>query len=562
MADATVWPPLPFNIAFARFAELDAWYTGDTSTLNTIYTGNSGVTHQVGGRTYRGGVMGTLSKWFWGQPVAPGEDRMKMHLPLAADLCTLSADLLFGEAPQVMFREPKGYVSTKDAEGKEVQYTHPAQDRLDAIVASDEAHAEWLLGGEYASALGGTYLAVAWDPTISKHVFPKAYAADCAIPMFRHGRLASVRLWTEYTDGSTIYRLIEEHQPGYIEYSLWRGREGSLGVQIPIGTLPETAHYEQLRSPSDVDALLNLGMDLPLTVSVGTGSERLAVVYMPNARPVRDWRKMGTLANLGRSDLDGIQDLLDKIDFAWTSLMRDIDNGQGRLVVDEQLLTVNGPGQGATFDSYRQVFTPVGASLGKTADSNGLMTIVQFNIRVEEHIRTIEALKKEIASAVGYSEAHLGIDKARTGGSKTATAVSADLSDSERTRDKKAMYAKAALSNWAMVALEIDYAVFGGDTLGDMSEPPDVMFAPVSQADPEKTARTVQMLDAARAASRKEIVRTVHPDWDEQQIKDEVDAIGDEEKNAALAPPIMPPFTPSGGDSMNGEPNDGGPAPV
>lgn len=560
MASDDVFPPLPFDIAFARFAELDAWYTGDTSTLNTIYTGNSGVTHQVAGRTYRGGVLGTLSKWFWGQPVAAGEDRMKMHLPLAADLCTLSADLLFGEPPQVRFPEPKGYIHEDDTNGDPVPYSHPAQDRLDQIVASDEAHAEWLLGGEYSAALGGTYIAVAWDPTISKHVFPKAYAADCAIPVFRHGRLVSVRLWTEYVVGSTIYRLIEEHQPGYIEYSLWRGREGSLGVQIPVGTLPETAHYEQLRSPADIDAFVNMGVDLPLTVSVGTGSERLAVVYWPNARPVRDWRKMGALANLGRSDLDGIQDLLDKVDFAWTSLMRDIDNGQGRLVVAEDLLTVNGPGQGATFDSYRQVFTPVGSTLGKTADSNGLMTIVQFEIRVEEHLRVIEGLKKEIASAVGYSEAHLGIDRTRTGDNRTATAVTADLSDSERTRDKKALYAKAALSAWAMVALEIDYAVFGGDTLGDMDTAPVVTFAPVSQADPEKTARTVQMLDAARAASRREIVRTVHPDWDEQQVSDEVDAINDEQDQAALKTPIVDPF--GNGEPMNGEPTDGGAEPV
>ena len=560
MASDDVFPPLPFDIAFARFAELDAWYTGDTSTLNTIYTGNSGVTHQVAGRTYRGGVLGTLSKWFWGQPVAAGEDRMKMHLPLAADLCTLSADLLFGEPPQVRFPEPKGYVHEDDANGDPVPYSHPAQDRLDQIVASDEAHAEWLLGGEYSAALGGTYIAVAWDPTISKHVFPKAYAHDCAIPVFRHGRLVSVRLWTEYVVGSTIYRLIEEHQPGYIEYSLWRGREGSLGVQIPVGTIPETAHYEQLRSPADIDAFVNMGVDLPLTVSVGTGSERLAVVYWPNARPVRDWRKMGALANLGRSDLDGIQDLLDKVDFAWTSLMRDIDNGQGRLVVAEDLLEVNGPGQGATFDSYRQVFTPVGSTLGKTADSNGLMTIVQFEIRVEEHLKVIEGLKKEIASAVGYSEAHLGIDRTRMGDNRTATAVTADLSDSERTRDKKALYAKAALSAWAMVALEIDYAVFGGDTLGDMNTAPVVTFAPVSQADPEKTARTVQMLDAARAASRREIVRTVHPDWDEQQVSDEVDAINDEQDQAALKTPIVDPF--GNGEPMNGEPTDGGAEPV
>ncbi|MFP3821598.1 hypothetical protein SB658_23150, partial [Bacillus sp. SIMBA_008] len=95
-------------------------------------------------------------------------------------------------------------------------------------------------------------------------------------------------------------------------------------------------------------------------------------------------------------------------------------------------------------------------------------------------------------------------------------------------RDKKALHAKAALARWSRAALEIDKAVFGGDDLGDLSQPPAVEFAPVSQADPEKLARTAQLLDAARAASRKEIVRSIHPDWDEDEIDAEVELIQQE----------------------------------
>jgi len=542
-----VFPPEPFNVAFDRFAELDAWYTGDTETLHGIYAGKSGATHEVNGRQYRGGVVGTLSKWWWGQPVADGEDRMRVHLPLAADLCTLSADLLFGEAPQVMFREPAG--AEKHAEGEDAPaWKHPAQDRLDMIASSDDAHAEWLLAGEYAAALGGVYIAVAWDPEVSDHVFPKAFAADCAIPTFRHGRLVGVRLWSEYRDGTDVFRLVEDHRAGSISYALHRGTDRTLGPVVPLSTRIETAHYEQLRNESDLQVAIANPAALPLDVQIGTGTQRLAVVYLKNARPVRDWRKLGPLANLGRSDLDGIQDILDKVDQTWSSLMRDVDNGQGRLIVSEDLLEVNGPGEGATFDSYRQVLTPVGAALGKAADGGMPIEQVQFDIRVDEHLRTIEALKKEIASALGYSEAHLGLDNQRSGGDRTATAVTADLSDSERTRDKKAIYAKAAIATWARVALEIDYAVFGGDPLGDLSELPDVVFAPVSQADPEKNARTAQLLDAARAASRAVVVRTAHPDWDPQQVADEVKAINKEDDSRALQSPQMNAFDLPGDD--------------
>lgn len=534
------WPPAPFDIAFARFRELDAWYSGNAQELSEIYTGAAAAaapTHTIGGRAYRGGVLGSLSKMFIGQPVVEGEQRMRMHLPLAADLCTLSADLLFGEAPQILFRKPDTLAPANGGQAADAtaKWTHPAQSRLEQIISTDEAHAELLLAGEYSAALGGSYLAAAWDPEVSDHVFPKAYAADTAVPEFRSGRLSGVKLWSEYHDGNEVYRLVEEHGRGTVSFTLFKGTARTLGKPVPVGTRPETAHYESMRNPSDTLMAIESPGQLPDTIKIGTGSNHLAVSYMKNASPVRDWRKLGVLANLGRSDLDGIQDELDKYDMAWSSLMRDVDNGQGRLIVPEDLLELSSkPGEGAKIDLYRQVFTPVGGTLGKAADGNGQMSIVQFNIRVEEHLGVLEALKKEIASAVGYSEAHLGIAGAT--GQRTATEVDADLSDSERTRDKKGLYAKAALAKWSLAALEIDRAVFGGDELGDLTIAPSVVFAPVSQADPEKMARTAQLMDAARAASRETIVRTLHPDWDEDEVKTEADLIRKEMGDLAPDP--------------------------
>ena len=128
--------------------------------------------------------------------------------------------------------------------------THKAaQARLDVIVNSDEARAEWLTAGEYSSSLGGVYLAPVWDTDVADNVFFKAYRADVAIPTFRYGRLLTVQLWTEYKRGSEVFRLIEEHKPGLITYTLYQGGNRSLGVPVPMATLPETAHYGDLVSP-------------------------------------------------------------------------------------------------------------------------------------------------------------------------------------------------------------------------------------------------------------------------------------------------------------------------
>lgn len=508
------WPPAPFDIAAHRYRELDAWYTGDTETLREIYTGKTGAaTHVIDGREYRGGVVGTLSKWWWGQPVNPTEERSRMHLPLAADLCALSADLLFGEAPQVVFRKPE---DAKVAEGQ--KWRHPAQERLDKLIASDEAHAELLMGGEYAAALGGAYIAAAWDADVADHVFPKVYGADCAVPEFRHGRLVGVTLWSEFRDGSTVYRLLERHRPGVIEYTLHRGRDRVLGKAVPVQERPETAHLASLRAPADLQVS---AAEFSETIRIGTGSKRLAVTYMKNAAPVRDWRKLGDLAHVGRADLDGVQDLLDKADLIGSSIIRDFENGAGRITVPESWLETGAQGEGSKFDLDRQVYVGVRA-LGKADGGIADQAVInQFAIRMEEHRDGFDWIKEQLASALGYSPTHLGMKHAS--GTRTATEVAADLSDSERTRDKKAIFAKAALAKWAQVALEIDKAVFGvTETPAEIDDLPDVIFAPVSQADPEKQARIAQQLDMGRSASTRERVRVVHSDWDEEDIDEEV----------------------------------------
>ncbi|MFJ3029831.1 phage portal protein [Curtobacterium sp. NPDC087080] len=544
---ADVWPPQPFDTAFARFAEHDAWYCGDTATLAEIY-GGKGVqtTHRRGGVPYRGGVIGALSKMWWGQPQDNGDGRMKMHLPVPADIAQLSADLLFAEAPKIRYPKPDAAPEATDEQRQQqAAWKHPAQDRLDTIMGSDEAHAELLNGGELAASSGGTYFAVTWDASLRDHVWFRAFHHDCAIPEFRYGVLTAVTLWTEYdttAQGGALYRLLERHEPGLITYELHEGGPGNLGKLVPMRTLPETAHYEGLRSAAELEAFAaapDLAELANPAVTVATGVDRLAVKYMPNVRPSRDWRKLGPLANLGRSDYAGVEDLFDKIDQAWSSLMRDLENGQGRLTVPEQFLETGKPGEGAKFDVNRTVYVGVQA-LGSSDKLGDQIVETQFEIRVQQHLETIDALKREIATTCGYSPVHLGLRDVQQA-QRTATEVTADLSDSERTRDKKALYAKPALAELAQVALAIDGIVFPGKGGGWYDELPDVEFAEVSQVDPLKNAQTISMLDGARSVSILTRVRMAGQ-VPEEEIAAEVARIRDEETLGAMQEPASALF--------------------
>ncbi|MDJ0323178.1 phage portal protein [Cryobacterium sp. PH31-AA6] len=533
MADA-VWPPTPFDLAAVRFSEHDAWWSGDMETLQKIYsgTGAQSATHLHNGKPYRGGVVGSLSKMWIGQPLVEGEARRKAHFGMPAVLARVSAALLFAEAPKIRYGKP---ADAPTIEGQ--KWVHPGQARLDVIMGSDETHAELLKSGEYSSALGGAYLAVTWNAALRQHVRIRAYASDCAIPEFQDGILTGVTLWTEYEHGRDIFRLLERHDRGLVSFTLHKGGTKILGEVVPMNTLTETAHYNRLRT----DAEMTMALEFPAlwneSVVVATGVDELAVVYFPNELPQTDWRKLGVLANLGRSDFAGNEERFDNIDQVWSSLLRDIDNGAGRLTVPESYLEAGAPGTGGTFDGGRQVYSGINA-LGSSSDSLGSqITISQFEIRVTEHLAAIDAIKREIANKCGLSPQHLGL-KAESGG-KTATEVVADFSDSELTRDKKALYVKPALARLAQVALAIDGVVFPAMGGKFYDELPDIEFAAVSQIDPEKIARTIGLLDIARAISTRQRVKDAHRDWDDEEVDEEVALIMAENGMGPAADPTL-----------------------
>lgn len=537
-----LWPPYPFDIAAMRFHEHDAWWTGDTEELSRIYSGvgPESVTHLHNGRPYRGGVIGSLTKFWIGQPVVPNEDRTKVHYDMPGILARLSSALLFSEQPKIKYAKP---ADVPDG----AEWVHPAQDRLDTIMASDETHAELLKSGEYAAALGGAYLAVTWDTRLRGNVRIRAYAADCAIPDFQDGILTGVTLWTQYERNTDVYRLLERHDYGTISFTLWKGGPKNLGEIVPLNTLSETAHYNNFRSPAELQMALDQPETYSETVTVATGVDELAVVYYPNDMPQTEWRKLGVLANLGRSDFAGNEERFDNLDQIFSSLMRDIENGGGRVIVPEAYLEAGAPGTGAQFDKNRQYYSGINA-LGSSSDSLAdQLKISQFDIRVEDHLNAMDAVKRLIADKCGYSPQHLGLQpNSHSTGPKTATEVEADFTASELTRDKKSLYVKPAVAKLAQVALAIDGVVFPGKGGGWYDELPDVEFAPISQIDVQKNATVVSLLYGAEAASRKTRVQIAHPDWDTDQVDEEVALIETEFKQApiGLVPPDFGPGLP------------------
>lgn len=466
--DDTPWLPKPWDEAQRVYAENDAWYTGNVEALRTLYAGerdSTRATHRHRGQSMQGGIMGGISRMWWGRPVPAGENRRRLHIPAPADVSMLSSDLLFAEPPTITL--PKEDQNSR------------AQDRLNAIAGSPQARATFLQAGELSSAFGAVCLTVAWDTAVSDTVWFRESGADVIIPTFRSGRMVGVTLWSQWIDGPTYWRHLERHEPGAVFHGLYRGTATSLGRRYDLRERPETAGYAEVVNNDGVMA---------------TGMKRLTADLMLNL-PARDWRKRGNLAEMGRSDYGGgVTGLFDALDETWSSWMRDVDLGKARLLVPAAYLDSNGVGQGATFDTDREVFSPV--KVGGSTGSDLQVEQVQFKIRVKEHEATAAALYQRILTSTGIIDPD-DRDRDRT---TTATGVFDETRAKERTRDKKALQATRTLARLSSVALELDGVLFPGKGGGRFPEP-SIEFPEVSQEDPEKRSRVIAQLRAASALS-------------------------------------------------------------
>lgn len=513
-ANNTAWPPKQLAPMRAKWAEYAAWYENNLEALTSVYTND--------GAPQRDGLVRAVAKaavrFFWGEKrtdlTKPAE--RKLHVPVASDLCQASSDLLFSEPPTIRVDAPE--MEDGATQPATVQKT---MDRLDTIAGPD-LHAALAHAAETAAALGGVYLRATWDKSIAEQPFVTHIDYDGALPVFRWGKLVAVTFWQVVgNDGQVVYRHLEHHDTtpdgiGVIYHGLYQGTNDSLGRLIPLAEHPAT---QDLATEVDEDAKIS---------SLTPG---LDVVHWPNVMPNRRWRSHALGKSLGRSDLDGIESLLDGLDEAYTSLMRDIRLGKAMLVVPQGMLQNNGPGRGSSFEQ-NEIYSGVNAAPGSAADAKLAVEQVQFDIRVQEHEQTIMLLWNTLIRSAGYSAQTFG-----EGGDVaiTATEVWAKERRSALSKSRKERPAVVAITALLRKLAAIDAAVFNSGIDPDL--PITVEFADGVKDDPEALARTAQLLATSLSASIETRVRLVNRGKDEDWILQEVERIKKENQLPDLADP-------------------------
>jgi A118 family predicted phage portal protein len=507
---ATAWPPLRFSPVAHDQKLWSAWWAGNPDRLVAAYSldngGNSPVarawsstTGEAGmpsglGRN-RPGLFGLVRRFFWGNITPEGERRTNYHIPLAGDIASTSASLLFGQPP-----------SLKTTAGTETQ------DYLSGLV-DDGAHSTLMESAEQAAALGGTYLRVAWDTDLSPKSWIDQVPADCAVPEFRQGRLVAVTFWSVIKDeGKDVVRHLEKHVvgKGVILHGVYHGNQKELGRQMALTDFPETAPISRALTHGNAIVLPDF-------------NDASTVTYIPNMRPNRIWRELGPqAAPLGRSDFSGVEGLMDALDETMSSWMRDIRLGKARLIVPQSMLQPLGRGQGAILDLEREVMIPIGGLVTGEGDIRQQILPQQFNIRWQEHKSTCDALIEEIIGRVGYSGQTLGLQGDIA---QTATEVVARERKSLTTRGKKINYWRPGYADVVYGQMAVDKVVFNSKITPVR---PDVEFPDAVLPDQMELAQTVAALRGAESASIETAVAMVHPDWKPEDVALEVQRIYEE----------------------------------
>ncbi len=531
--NGVAWPPHELANITPSLQQWSAWYDGSPEALRAAYTRGGFVAAGVGPTLLQtrlnqhGGIRGVLQRMWWGRPITDITQlqRDMLHIPIAADICQASADLLFADPPTFT-------IDSSDT---------ATQDRLEEL-CDDGMYPTLAEAAEVAAALGGVYLRVTWDRELNPGgPFTTMVHADAAWPEFQWGKLRAVTFWSVvHVDGATVWRHLERHEldpsgVGIILHGLYQGGLDSLGQQVPLGDQPATAVFAD-----QVDA----------DGAISTLTPGLAVTYIPNQRPQRRWRNDPVGASLGRSDLDGIEGLMDALDETYSSWMRDIRLGKARILIAKSMLDNLGPGQGMHFNAEQEAYAAVNMLQATSAGGTVNMPIeqIQFKIRVQEHKETAQQLVEDILRTAGYSTQTFG--EGDTGNIRTATEVEQRERRSLLTRDRKIRLYRPRLQNHTEKLLHVDQAVFGTKITPAR---PEVEFAAAVQETPLAIAQTVQALYAADAASTEVRVAMVHPDWDDDDVQAEVAKITAEQQAQAVPDPM---FTQPGGTPDAGVPSD------
>jgi len=487
LPENSIFPPAEWVGWFDKYNEWSSWYSGDPKFLFDYYKIQS-----------IGNEIAQMK--FWAR-IDDNERNGIVHLPAANDICTTSSNLLFSEKVNITYEE-----------------NNISGERIKVFLNENGFDNLLLEGAELCAALSGCVLKLDIEPKLLTIPIMSIVTPNQFLPTFWRSRLWEILFFkTIKSDNSqNIWRLFENRRKednGFIvEYKLFKGRLDNVGNEIDINSI------EELK-------------DMNLEDMKYYNIDGLGCVYVPNMRP----NKLVPSSSLGINDYNSELTLMDALDEAWTSWMRDLELGMAQIFIDEELITRNQPsliisGSSQSIDStylnkfskYKKAFTKLNLTQWKLSGNVGVKPIenIQFDIRVDEHLKTCEKLFYQIITNCGYSPQTFGLGD--LGNVASGTALKILERKSQLTREKKSRYWLPAIRSILIQMQQFDRAVgFKSYEYQDITL--EIQDSIIN--DSKEVSEVVRNLSQAQAASTYTKVKLQHPDWNDEKIIEEVDRI-------------------------------------
>ena len=420
---------------------------------------------------------------FWAR-----DGKCRVHVPVAADIASTSADLLFSEEPNF---------TTKDIDTEESE--NDQQKRLDELLYKNNVFGKLNEAAESCAAVGDVYLKLNYSKDELDYPILSVVQGDSAWPEFLLGTLKGIHFFSVINrdlQTGKVTRMYELYQPGKITMAVYSGDETSLGMDT--GEIGKYGYQRENKTPV----------------------EDMLAVHIPNMKPNRRYRD----EYKGRSDFDELRDMMDELDETYSSWLRDIRLAKARLIVPAEYLRRKPSDvmdasllQTGKYEFDEDVETLVALDIDP---DKGQMTITpsQFAIRSSEHLATCTDILRNIYATAGYSPQSFGLDI--NGLAQSGTALHIREKKSYNTRGKKQTYWKSPLESIVTAMVHLDSALYP-DKGSDTDDEVKVKFADSMANDITTMASAVQMLNAANSASIETRVTMMHPDWTKKQVKEE-----------------------------------------
>lgn len=449
----------PIHWLWQDYERSAAWYSGEPDCLRRAGGGNTNS--------------------FW-----KSDENIKMHVPIAADLATLSATMIFAASPEITCKH------------------EPTKQRIADIMKQASVYSVLLQAAEMASVYGGVFLKWVWDSEADS--FPRLVAvpADAGLPQFIGRSITQITFWNivrEEENHDAIWRLQETYRPdGHILSALYKGDTNSLGAQQPLNAIPETAAV------------------LP---DANSGANCMLAFYVPNMLPNRERPYLP----FGRSDFDGLYGLFEALDEAYSAMQRETRMTKTTVIVPAEYLRRRDAifNDGACKANEFVFSNGTGAFTALDIDSDrssSPITIVNPEMRAESRISVCENLIRQILSLAGYAPQSAGLDI--EGRAESGTALNVRERKSIRTTETKKTFWWHAINDIIRAMLRLDKAVFKSPVNPEADI--TVELPANNQPDIAQLAEIIEQLERAGAVSTETKVNMLHPDWDDAQKAAEI----------------------------------------